>query len=203
MPARGANPALEEMTTPRLRLRLWQEGDIEPFAAINADARVREHYPSVLTRADSEASVERIRGHFARHGYGAWAVELRQRPGLIGFTGLTHPAFSAPCGPCVEIGWRFAFDHWGQGYATEAARAALRAAFQEIGLEEVVSFTTMDNVRSRRVMERIGMSRDPADDFDHPLLPPGHQLSRHVLYRLRRADWLRRVVDEPELEARP
>ena len=191
-------PVLGDMTTPRLRLRLWQVSDAEPFAAMNADPRVREHYPSVLTREESDASVARIRAHFEKHGFGAWAVELRERPGFIGFAGLTRPAFSAPCGPCVEIGWRFAFDHWGQGYATEAARVALRAGFLEVGLDEVVSFTTVNNLRSRRVMEKLGLSHDPADDFDHPLLPPGHRLARHVLYRLRRTDWLR-LTEEPAI----
>jgi RimJ/RimL family protein N-acetyltransferase len=178
---------------------LWHESDTEPFAALNADPRVREHFPNVLTRAESEASLGRIRTHFEKHGFGAWAVELRERPGLIGFAGLTHPMFAAPCGPCVEIGWRFAFDAWGHGYATEAARAALRAGFQEIGLEEVVSFATVGNARSRRVMEKLGLSHDPADDFDHPLSTPGHPLERHVLYRLQRAEWQRRVAKEPAI----
>lgn len=184
------------MTTPRLQLRPWQESDAAPFAAMNADPRVREHFPSVLTRAESDASVARIRSHFEKHGFGAWVVELRARPGLIGFAGLTHPTFSAPCGPCVEIGWRFAFEHWGHGYATEAGRAALRIGFEAIGLDEIVSFTTVDNVRSRRVMEKLGLCHDPVDDFDHPLLLPDHRLVRHVLYRMRRIDWQRDVARE-------
>ena len=185
-------PELCALVTPRLRLRLWHEGDAESFAAMNADPRVREHFLGLLTREESDASVARMRAHFAKHGFGTWVVELRHRPGLIGFTGLTHPAFAAPCGPCVEIGWRFAYDHWGHGYATEAAKEALRAGFEWVGLQEIVAFTTVANVRSRRVMEKIGLSHDEADDFDHPLLPPGHRTSRHVLYRLRKADWERR-----------
>jgi RimJ/RimL family protein N-acetyltransferase len=180
---------LTQLVTTRLFLRLWQDGDAEPFAAMNADPRVREHFPSVLSRAESDASLRRIRAHFDDHGFGVWAVELCARPGLIGFAGLTHPAFAAPCGPCVEIGWRFAFDQWGHGYATEAGRAALLAGFEQIGLQEIVSFTAVGNARSRRVMARLGLSHDPAEDFDHPLLPPGHRLARHVLYRVRRADW--------------
>jgi RimJ/RimL family protein N-acetyltransferase len=179
---------LATLTTPRLSLRLWRDEDSAPFAALNADPRVREHYPNVLTRSESDASMARIRAHFEQHGFGNWALELRDRPGLIGYAGLSHPTFAPPCGPCVEIGWRLAFAYWGHGYATEAAEAAVHAAFEQIGLAEIVSFATTGNLRSRRVMEKLGMTHDPADDFDHPLLP-GHPLSRHVLYRLRRTDW--------------
>jgi RimJ/RimL family protein N-acetyltransferase len=179
---------LPTLTTPRLRLRLWQDEDSVPFAAMNADPRVREYYPSVLTPAESDAAMGRIRAHFERHGFGNWALELCDHPGLIGYAGIAYPSFDAPSGPCVEIGWRLAFAHWGRGYATEAAEAVLGAAFEAIGLEEIVSFAAVGNLRSRRVMEKIGMSHDPADDFDHPSLI-GHHLSRHVLYRLRRTDW--------------
>jgi RimJ/RimL family protein N-acetyltransferase len=185
--------ALDEMTTERLRLRRWLPSDAEPFAALNADPRVREHFPDVLTRAESDASVARLGAHFDAHGFGFWAVELRERPVFIGFAGLSHPSFAAPCGPCIEIGWRLTFEHWGHGYATEAAHAALHAGFDEIGLGEIVAFATVDNVRSRRVMEKLGMTRDPADDFDHPLMAAGHAKARHVLYRVRRADWLLRA----------
>jgi RimJ/RimL family protein N-acetyltransferase len=187
-------PELCAMATPRLRLRLWHDRDAEPFAAMNADPRVREHFLNVMTREESDASMARIRAHFTDYGFGAWAVELRDRPGLIGFAGVTHPSFTAPCGPCVEIGWRFAFDHWGHGYATEAAREALRAGFEIVGLHEIVAFATVGNVRSRRVMEKIGLLHDEADDFDHPLLPAGHRVSRHVLYRLRKTDWEHRAA---------
>jgi RimJ/RimL family protein N-acetyltransferase len=191
---RRVNALPPEIVTPRLRLRLWQDRDAEPFAAMNADPRVREYFSGVQTRAESDASIGRIRAHFEKYGFGAWAVELLERPGLIGCAGLTHPMFVAPCGRCVEIGWRFAFDQWGQGYATEAARAALAVGFDAIGLDEIVSFTSVGNLRSRRVMEKIGLSHDPADDFDHPLLPAGDRLTRHVLYRLQRAAWQRRAA---------
>jgi RimJ/RimL family protein N-acetyltransferase len=164
---------------------------------MNADPRVREHFSGTLTRAESDASMARLRAHFAEHGFGFWAVELRERPGFMGFAGLSHPSFTAPSGPAVEIGWRLAFEHWGHGYATEAARAALRAGFEELGLDEIVAFATVGNVRSRRVMEKIGMSHDPAGDFDHPSMPADHPRSRHVLYRLRRTDWLLRCGEPP------
>ena len=187
---------LYTLTTHRLTLRHWRDEDSESFAAMNADPRVREYYPSVLTQAESDASMGRIRGHFEEHGFGNWAVELRGRPGLIGYAGISHPSFPSPCGPCVEIGWRLAFAYWGHGYATEAAEAVVVAAFEKIGLAEIVSFATVGNLRSRRVMEKLGMSHDPADDFDHPLLP-GHRLSPHVLYRLRRTAYQSRRTTMP------
>ena len=153
---------------------------------MNADPRVTEFLPARLSPEQSDAFVERAEAHFERHGFGLWAVEI---PGIVsfaGFVGLSIPRFEAPFQPCVEIGWRFGAEHWGKGYATEGARAALAFGFDECGLEEIVSFTAPQNVRSRRVMERIGMSHDPADDFDHPLLAEGHPLRRHVLYRIGR-----------------
>jgi RimJ/RimL family protein N-acetyltransferase len=182
---------VSEITTPRLRLRLWRSEDATPYAAMNADPRMREHFPGVLTRAESDASVERIRAHFATHGFGLWAVEERGAAGFIGFTGLMCPSVDLPCGKCVEIGWRIAFEHWGKGYATEAARAALQVGFEKVGLDEIVSFTVAGNAGSRRVMEKIGMLHDPADEFDHPNFEAGHPLRAHVLYRLRRANWER------------
>jgi ribosomal-protein-alanine N-acetyltransferase len=176
-----------DLTTPRLRLRRWQACDREPFAALNADPRVMEHFPALLTRAESDALADRIEAHFAQHGYGLWAVEILGGAPFIGFVGLSYPRFEARFTPCVEIGWRLAAEHWGHGYATEAARAAVAYGFEALGLAEILSFTVPANVRSRRVMEKLGMRHDPAEDFDHPLLPPGHPLSRHVLYRLGRA----------------
>jgi RimJ/RimL family protein N-acetyltransferase len=152
---------------------------------MNADERVMEFLPSVLTREESDARVHRIDQHFAEHGFGLWAVEAPGVADFIGFTGLAVAQFTAPFTPCVEIGWRLAAEHWGRGYATEAARAAVRYAFDELQLDEIVSFTVPQNVASRRVMEKLGMTRSPSEDFDHPLLPPDHRLSRHVLYRLR------------------
>lgn len=171
---------------PRVTLRDWNACDVDAFAALNADLRVMEHFPSALSRDESVQMVERMRTHIARQGWGLWALEAEGR--LLGFTGLARPAFEAHFTPCVEIGWRLARDAWGRGYATEAARVALAFGFAVVGLEEIVSFTATGNVRSRRVMERIGMRHDAADDFDHPRLV-GSPLQRHVLYRLRRRDW--------------
>jgi RimJ/RimL family protein N-acetyltransferase len=174
------------LATARLVLRRWRDADLAPFAALNADPRVAEHLGGPLSRAASDALAERIAAHFARHGFGLWALEVRGGAPFAGFVGLSVPAFAAPFTPCVEVGWRLAAEHWGRGYATEAARVALDFGFATLGLDEIVSFTAVANLRSRRVMERLGMTHDPADDFDHPLLPPGHALGRHVLYRLPR-----------------
>jgi len=172
------------LQTDRLILREWRDEDLAPFAALNADERVAAFLPGTLTREESDAMAARIREHFARRGFGLWVVEAPGVSPFLGFVGLSVPSFEAPFTPCVEIGWRLAFEHWGFGYATEAARAAVRFGFDELGLDEIVSFTVPDNLRSRAVMERLGMRRSPADDFDHPKLPPGHRLRRHVLYRI-------------------
>jgi ribosomal-protein-alanine N-acetyltransferase len=174
------------LRTDRLLLRSWRDSDREPFAALNSDPAVMEFFARPLDRAESDAFIDRIRDHFARHGFGFWAVEAPGVAPLIGLVGLARPAFAAPFTPCVEIGWRLARDHWGRGYATEAAREALRFGFGQLGLDEIVAFTVPDNTRSRAVMERLGMTRSADDDFDHPSLPEGHPRRRHVLYRLRR-----------------
>lgn len=174
-----------ELRSQRLLLRAWRAADRAPFAALNADPAVMEHFPALLTVEQSDAMVDRIEAHFETHGFGLWAVEAPGVADFIGFVGLSVPAFSAPFTPCVEIGWRLARAHWGAGYASEAARAALEFGFGELRLDEIVSFTVPDNVRSRRVMQRLGLHHDPADDFDHPNLPDGHRLRRHVLYRKR------------------
>ncbi len=153
---------------------------------MNADPQVMEFFPRPLESAESDAAVGRIRDHFARHGFGLWAVEVPGVADFIGFVGLAIPRFEAHFTPCVEIGWRLAREHWGRGYATEAARAVLEFGFRDLDLDEIVSFTTAANVRSRAVMERIGMTRSPEDDFEHPALAEGHPLRRHVLYRTRR-----------------
>jgi ribosomal-protein-alanine N-acetyltransferase len=171
------------LNTERLLLRRWREADREPFARMNADPRVMEYFPALLTREESDALVDRIETHFAERGWGAWAAELRATGEFIGFIGLNVPTFEAHFTPCVEIGWRLAAEHWGKGLATEGARAALDFAFTELRLPEVVSFTTVANHRSRRVMEKIGMTHDSADDFDHPGVLDGHALRPHVLYR--------------------
>jgi RimJ/RimL family protein N-acetyltransferase len=181
-PERGQPMSLH---TDRLLLRRWRPEDRAPFAALNADPEVMEHFPARLTRAESDAFVDRIEAGFAEHGFGLWAVEVQATGEFIGFTGLAVPSFDAPFTPAVEVGWRLARPAWGHGYASEAARRALAAAFTTYGLAEVVSFTSVDNVRSQAVMRRIGMTHDPADDFDHPRLPPGHRLNRHVLWRIK------------------
>ena len=170
---------VDDIQTARLRLRRWRPDDRPAFARLNADPRVMEHFPSVLTREASDALADLIDLHFERHGYGLWAVELPGTAPFAGFIGLSVPAFAAAFTPCVEIGWRLAAEHWGCGYAVEGARAVLACAFHTLDLDEVVSFTVPANVRSRRVMERIGMRHDPADDFDHPA-----GAGRHVLYRI-------------------
>jgi RimJ/RimL family protein N-acetyltransferase len=176
-------PALR---TERLILRAWREEDLVPFAALNADPAVMEHFPATLTRADSDAFAARVRSEMAERGFGLWAVEVPGVGPFVGFTGLAVPRFEAHFTPCVEVGWRIAREHWGRGYAPEAASKALAHGFGPLGLDEIVSFTAVGNTRSRRVMEKLGMTHDPAQDFDHPSLAPGHRLRRHVLYRIRR-----------------
>jgi RimJ/RimL family protein N-acetyltransferase len=169
-----------------LILRAWRDEDLERFADLNADPAVMEHFPATLTRAESNAFAARVRSEMAERGFGLWAVEVPGVAPFIGFTGLAVPRFEAHFTPCVEIGWRIARQHWGLGYAPEAAGESLAHGFGALGLDEIVSFTAVGNARSRRVMEKLGMTHDPADDFEHPSLPPGHPLRRHVLYRIRR-----------------
>lgn len=172
------------LVTARLRLRPWRDEDLAPFARLCADPRVMQHMPDVLTAQESGEFAARIRRHFEEHGFGLWAIEVPGVTPFAGFVGLTRVAFEAHFTPAVEVGWRLAAEHWGRGYATEGARAALDHAFGPLALREVVSMTVAANQRSWRVMERIGMTRSPADDFDHPRLPEGHRLRRHVLYRV-------------------
>ena len=177
-----------EFETSRLRLRVWRDADREAFAALNADPRVMEFFPSVLDRATSDAGIDVWRAQFAEQGWSNWAVEVKDGAPCIGFVGLSIPRRVLPFSPCVEIGWRIAHAHWGHGYATEAARGALAIGFERLGLDEIVSFTTLTNARSRAVMERIGM-RDAHEDFEHPGVPEGHALRPHCLYRLTRSVW--------------
>ena len=177
------------VTTERLILRRWRESDLEPFARMNADPKVMEFFPQILSKEQSDLLVQRIERHFAQHGFGLCAVESRQGNRFIGFIGLTVPAFEASFTPCVEIGWRLASRSWGYGLATEGAKAIVRYGFQTLALRELVSFTVPANTRSRRVMDRLGMTHNPADDFEHPQLPPGHPMRPHVLYRLARQNW--------------
>lgn len=183
---------LEELLTARLRMRRWRDSDREPLAAINCDPLVMEHFPAPLTRAQSDELIAEIESHFERHGYGLWALQERTSGELLGFTGLEVVSFQARFTPAVEIGWRLARAAWGHGYASEAAVAALGDGFERAGLDQVVSFTALANGRSQAVMRRIGMSRDPAEDFEHPGVPPLHSLSRHMLYRITAAEWAAR-----------
>jgi RimJ/RimL family protein N-acetyltransferase len=178
----------ETLRTQRLLMRRWRPEDREPFAAINADPRVMELMPSTLSRAESDGYLDDIEAHFEQHGYGLWALELAEEGTLIGLTGLNVVAFTAHFTPAVEVGWRLAHAAWGRGYASEAARAALSFGFERARLVEIVSMTSVPNTRSQAVMERIGMHRDPADDFTHPLARPPH-LRAHVLYRMDVDDW--------------
>ncbi|GAA3145406.1 GNAT family N-acetyltransferase [Planomonospora alba] len=173
-----------ELRTARLLLRPWRASDLEPFAELNADPEVMEHFPAPLSREESDAFATATAEAIVRQGWGRWALEVSATGEFIGFTGLHRPAFEAHFTPAVEVAWRLGRRSWGKGYATEAAAAALDFAFDRLGLDEVVSFTATTNLRSRAVMERLGMTRDPAEDFDHPALPPGHRLRRHVLFRL-------------------
>ena len=173
------------LRTQRLHLRLWREADLAPFAALNADPVVMEFLPNLLTRADSDALAARLQAAIDTLGFEFWAIELRGSGQFAGFTGLSGPRSEAPFTPCVELGWRLARGFWGQGYATEAAHAAVAFGFETLALAEIVAFTVPANLRSRRVMERLGMQRDAAADFEHPALPAGHLLRPHLLYRLR------------------
>lgn len=176
---------MAELRTERLILRRWREEDREPFARMNRDPAVMEFFPALLSREESDALIDRIETRFVDCGFGLSAVELRESGEFVGFIGLSAPPFQAAFTPCVEIGWRLAAQHWGKGLATEGARAVVDYAFGTLKLPEVVSFTSIGNLRSRHVMEKIGMTRDPTEDFDHPSLPEGHALQRHVLYRLK------------------
>ncbi len=181
----ASGPIIE---TRRLLLRRWRKDDFEPFAALNADIEVMEHFPAPMTPAETARLMARCEASFDENGFGMWAVEVAWARMLIGICGLARRTFAAPFTPAVDIGWRFARDHWGHGYATEAATASLEFGFTEVGLGEIVSFTVPQNQRSRRVMERIGMTHDPSGDFDHPEVDDD-RLRRHVLYRLSADRW--------------
>jgi RimJ/RimL family protein N-acetyltransferase len=178
------HPAIHEFETARLRLRQWHESDREPFAALNADPLVMRYFPSQLSRAESDRLIDLIQADLTERGWGLWAVEVQATAQFIGFVGLSVPRRALPFMPCVEIGWRLAQSAWGHGYATEAAKQVLAVGFVQLGLAEIVSFTSLLNQPSRAVMERIGM-QNANEDFDHPALPEGHPLRRHCLYRLR------------------
>lgn len=170
------------LLTPRLRLRQWRPSDLAPFAAINADVDVMRYHPALWTRAQSDGFAERVTQLIDERGWGFWAVEERQSQQFTGFVGLHIPSASLPFSPCVEVGWRLAKSYWGLGYATEAAQSAITFGFAQLHLEEIVAFTAISNLKSRAVMERLGMRRDY--EFDHPQVPVESKLRRHVLYRL-------------------
>lgn len=176
------------LDTERLHLRQWTPADRAPFAALNADARVMEFYPATLDRAQSDALADRLQARIAEQGWGFWAVGLKDTGAFIGFVGLQVPSAELPFSPCVEIGWRLAFAHWGRGYATEAAEAVLRVGFEWLGLAEIVVMTALSNRRSRAVMQRLGMREDAAT-FEHPLVAASSGLREHCLYRLQREQW--------------
>ena len=177
------------LTTQRLILRPWREDDLEPFAALNADPEVMRFFPRLLDREQSDAMAHRIGSRVADEGWGLWAAEVKDGAPFIGFIGLQPIPFEAHFTPALEVGWRLDKAHWGRGYAPEGARAALDHAFGVLGYDEVVSMTTPANLPSQRVMQKLGLTRDPADDFDHPNLPEWEH-KRHVLYRIRREAWL-------------
>lgn len=197
-----------ELSTARLLLRRWRDEDRAPFATMNADPRVARHLPSTLTRTESDAMVDRIEEVFDQHGFGLWAVELVGGAPFIGFVGLSPVLFEAPVQGRFEIGWRLDPAHWGRGYATEAAIAVLDAAFAELALAEIVSFTVPANRPSIAVMERIGLRRRADLDFDHPRLAEDSPLRRHVVYAADAASWRRpetavAPVDPPQLRSCP
>lgn len=179
-----------QLESARLLLRQWRDADLPAFAEMCADPQVMRYFPEPLSRLQSASLIGRVRGHFAEHGYGLWALERKDNGAFIGFTGLGSVGFDSHFTPAVEIGWRLGREHWGLGFASEAAWTCLRCAFGQLGLDEVVAFAASSNLPSEKVMQSIGMKRDGDDDFDHPLLPAGHPLERHMLYRISRSQWL-------------
>ena len=179
------------LTTERLILRNWRPADLDHLAAMNADDEVMRYFPDRLDREQSAAMMTRVTANMERHGFGFWVMERLDDQVFLGFAGLFRPAFHAHFTPCVEVGWRLARPFWGRGYATEAGRACLAFAFDQLGIEEIVSMAVVDNWPSRQVMERLGMSRRAEDDFGHPKLSFDHPLRPHVLYRLSKETWAR------------
>lgn len=172
------------LETDRLLLRDWRGDDLEPFAAMNADEKVMKFYPATINREESDTLAMRLQQDMDAIGFGLYAVEVKSAGNFIGYVGISEVRFPADFAPALEIGWRLAAESWGHGYATEAAKACMAHAFSEFGFPDLVSFTTRRNTKSIAVMERIGMVRNPADDFEHPRLPTGHPLRPHVLYRI-------------------
>lgn len=182
-----------KLETPRLLLRPWKDSDLDPFAALNADPDVMEFFPKLMTREETSAMVERIKARYAEDSFCFWAAEEKETGNFIGFIGLGRPSFEAHFMPCVEIGWRLARPYWGKGYAPEGAREVLRDGFERSNLNEILALTAVLNTKSIRVMEKISMHHDPADDFLHPALEDGHYLKPHVLYRITQKEWRERL----------
>lgn len=180
---------MNNIRTDRLILRQWTPDDFAPFAKLNGDPLVREYFPSTLTREESDRQATLFSQDIEKNGYGLWAVSAPGVSDFIGFIGIKRVEMDAPFVPAVEIGWRLAHEYWGKGYATEGARAALQFGFETLELPEIVSFTPVGNRRSRAVMEKIGMIHEPSLDFDHPGVPEGNRLKRHVLYKITCSQW--------------
>jgi RimJ/RimL family protein N-acetyltransferase len=184
-----------ELETDQLLLRQWKPTDRELFTKLNADPKVMEFFPNVLSREESDAMADRLQTLIEQQGWDLWAVEIKNTHQFIGYVGLHVPTYELPFNPCVEVGWRLAYEHWGQGYAPEAALVAIKFGFESLNLVEVVSFTALHNLRSQRVMEKIGMQRSP-ETFQHPNVPTESTLRKHCLYRLSRNNWLQQTADK-------
>lgn len=179
------------LKTERLILRPWLKSDLHPFSELNADPKVMEFYHSTLTREESDALAEKIQRDYRKRNYGFWAMEVPRVAPFIGYVGLNDWNLEMSFAPCIDVGWRLASSYWGYGYATEGARASLSYGFETLGISEIVSMATIGNVRSHRVMERLGMRRNPTEDFPHPKVPCDHPLSMRVLYRIKREEWIK------------
>lgn len=172
------------ITSNRLGLRQWSENDHDAFAKMNADAKVMEHFPYLMTREQTDAYLKRIYAHFKEYGYGVYAVDVLESGEFIGYIGFSCPTWEAYFTPCVEVGWRLKSEHWNNGYATEGAKACLEYGFKSLGFDAIYSWTALDNLASERVMQKIGLIK--IDEFDHPRIQKGHRLERHVLYELKK-----------------
>jgi len=177
-----------EFETSRLRLRQWRDQDFKAFAKMNADAKVMEYYPSIITSEQSDELADKIQERIKENGWGFWALELKSTNTFIGFTGLNEPSYDLPVTPCIEIGWRLARKHWGNGYVTEAARKCLDVAFESLKLSTVYSFTSIQNKKSEAVMQRLNML-NLEQNFEHPIIPIGNPLREHVLYKITKLEW--------------
>lgn len=177
-----------ELQTSRLKLRQWKDSDLIAFAKLNADPEVMQFYPNKLEKDESDNMALKLKDLIAKRGWGFWAIEEIETKKFIGFVGLHEPTYDLPVTPCVEIGWRLAKEYWGNGYATEASNISLDFAFNKLNLDKVYSFTSGENIKSRAVMERIGMA-NINKNFEHPIIPKGHTLREHVLYRITQNEW--------------